>query len=84
MAAWSSPFLDVPPEDWIAENESAFAIRDRFPVSPGHALVITRRLVPDWWGASPQEQLDLMALVEIVRDDLEQMTPRPDGFNVGF
>lgn len=84
MAAWSSPFLDIPAEDWIAENESAFAIRDRFPVSPGHALVITKRLVPDWWGASTQEQADLMALVEIVRGDLEQMTPRPDGFNVGF
>ena len=84
MSGWSSPFLEIPPQDWIGENESAFAIRDRFPVSPGHALVITKRLVPDWWGASTQEQADLMALVEIVRGDLEQMTPRPDGFNVGF
>jgi diadenosine tetraphosphate (Ap4A) HIT family hydrolase len=34
-----SPFLERPEADWIASNELAFAIHDRYPVSPGHALV---------------------------------------------
>jgi len=37
-------FGDVPRSEWVAENGLAFAIRDRFPVSPGHSLVITRRV----------------------------------------
>ena len=84
MSSWSSPFLEIPPEEWIAENPSAFAVRDRFPVTPGHALVITKRVVPNWWGASVQEQRDLIALVEIVKGTLESLNPRPDGYNVGF
>jgi diadenosine tetraphosphate (Ap4A) HIT family hydrolase len=39
----SSPFLELPESAWVASNALAFAIRDRFPVSPGHTLVIPRR-----------------------------------------
>jgi len=46
----SSPFLEVPTADWIASNRSAFAIRDGYPVSPGHSLVVPRRLISSWVG----------------------------------
>ncbi|TWW09201.1 hypothetical protein E3A20_16720, partial [Planctomyces bekefii] len=35
----------IPPEQHIAANPLAFAVFDQFPVSPGHTLVITRRIV---------------------------------------
>ncbi len=54
-----SPFLEIPDTEWIASNEEAFAIFDRFPVSPHHALVITKRLVPTWFDATPREQAAL-------------------------
>jgi diadenosine tetraphosphate (Ap4A) HIT family hydrolase len=38
-----SPFVDVPPDKWIASSTLAFAIHDAFPVSLGHALVVSRR-----------------------------------------
>jgi superfamily II DNA or RNA helicase/diadenosine tetraphosphate (Ap4A) HIT family hydrolase/HKD family nuclease/SOS-response transcriptional repressor LexA len=80
-----SPFLHVPPEQWIAANALALAIFDRFPVSPGHALVITRRLVPTWFDASPDEQAAVMALVNQVKQHLDAtLAPKPDGYNVGF
>lgn len=44
-----SPFLGVNEQDWIASNELAFAFHDRFPVTRGHALVVTRRVVPTWF-----------------------------------
>jgi diadenosine tetraphosphate (Ap4A) HIT family hydrolase len=41
-----SPFLEVPEAEWVCANDLCFAIFDSFPVSPGHVLVITRRVVP--------------------------------------
>jgi diadenosine tetraphosphate (Ap4A) HIT family hydrolase len=41
-----SPFLDIPEADGVCANDLCFAIFDSFPVSPGHVLVITRRVVP--------------------------------------
>lgn len=78
-----SPFFDVPRSEWIAANRSAFAIWDAYPVSPGHALVITRRQISDWWEATPDERADLLALVDDVRTAILDER-RPDGFNVGF
>lgn len=88
-----SPFLSIPSGDWVAETDLAFAVRDRFPVSPGHTLVVPRRVIPQWWDATPEEQQAIMGLVDQVRSDLlnDQSrlrmlpgTPRPAGFNVGF
>ena len=81
----SSPFLDIPTSEWIASNALAFAIRDKFPVSPGHALVVTRRTCEAYWDATAEERAAIWELVEEVKRRLEkERSPRPDGFNVGF
>ena len=51
-----SPFLKIDPQDWVAANALAFAVRDRYPVSPGHTLVIPKRVVPTWFEATEDEQ----------------------------
>lgn len=88
-----SPFLAIPQSHYVAANDLAFAVRDRYPVSPGHTLVIPRRVIAQWWDASRQEQQAILDLVDTVRDDLLDDTtrgqtlpgqPKPDGFNVGF
>ena len=80
-----SPFLEIPVENWIASNELAFAVYDGFPVSPGHALVLTKRVVPTWFEALSDEQAALMSLVNEVKQLLdERLNPRPEGYNVGF
>ena len=61
-----SPFLLLPATEWIASNSLAFAVFDRFPVSEGHTLVITRRLTPTWVDATPEEQSALMSLLNEV------------------
>jgi diadenosine tetraphosphate (Ap4A) HIT family hydrolase len=74
-----SPFLDVRAESWVASNDLAFAIRDGFPVSPGHTLVVTRRVVATWFDASPAEQRALVDLVDVVRRQPLRFTRRTRG-----
>jgi diadenosine tetraphosphate (Ap4A) HIT family hydrolase/HKD family nuclease len=84
-AAGASPFLEIPERDWLCHNPLAFAVFDRFPVTPGHVLVITRRVVPTYFDCTAEEQAALMALVVEVRQRLDaQLRPAPDGYNVGF
>lgn len=78
-----SPFEAVPEREWIESNEVAFAIRDRHPVSPGHALVISRRTIETWWDATEHEQSGIMALVNAVKLRLDAEFA-PAGYNVGF
>lgn len=46
---------------WITSNAQTFAIFDGFPVTHGHSLVITRRLVATWFDATPSEQTAVFA-----------------------
>lgn len=80
----TSPFLARPTSDHVAANALAFAIRDAFPVSPGHTLVVPFRLVPTFFDATPEEQRALIDLVGVVKAQLDALEPRPDGYNVGF
>ncbi len=76
-------FLGVPEQDWVAANEHAFAFRDRFPVTPGHTLIVTRRVIPDWFAANEEERAAVLELVDRVKRLLDEEL-HPDGYNVGF
>ena len=78
-----SPFLRMPSTAWVAANELAFAVRDGFPVSTGHTLVIPRRHVPTWFEATSAERAAIFELVDRVKRDLDA-TFQPHGYNVGF
>lgn len=79
----SSPFLELPESSHVAANALAFAVRDGFPVSEGHTLVISRRLVRTWFEATRDEQVAILDLVDVVKRALD-VELRPDGYNVGF
>jgi superfamily II DNA or RNA helicase/diadenosine tetraphosphate (Ap4A) HIT family hydrolase len=85
MNSPQSPFLEMTNEKWLCCNEYAFAVFDGFPVSPGHTLIITRRIVETWFDASPEEQMAMMGLVNKAKELLDQtLVPKPQGYNVGF
>ncbi|MBL8684841.1 MAG: HIT family protein [Myxococcales bacterium] len=86
-----SPFLAIPAGHYVARNALAFAIRDGFPVSPGHSLVIPFREVATWFDATVDEQHAIMELVSVVKRELDGgvawpdgRVVIPDGYNVGF
>jgi diadenosine tetraphosphate (Ap4A) HIT family hydrolase len=87
----TSPFLSIAPTQYIARNILAFAVFDRFPVSPGHALIIPFRHVATWFDATRLEQESIFALVDLLKKRFDQgvlfpdgSTHTPDGYNVGF
>jgi len=79
----TSVFQQKPRSEWVAENDLAFAIRDGFPVSPGHTLIIPKREVATWQEASRQEKIAIVDLIDEVQQALTDEL-QPDGFNVGF
>ena len=58
-----SPFLQIPESIWILSNDLTFAIVDQYPVSHGHSLVITKRLVETWFEATQDEVESLRNVV---------------------
>jgi len=80
----TSPFLELPQSARVASNALAFGVRDGFPVSPGHTLVIPRRLVATWFDATAEERAAIFDLVDEVKAQLDAGTPKPDGYNIGI
>ena len=67
----------------IQESEYGYALYDKYPVNPGHVLVISRRHVSDYFDLEDGEKAGLWKLVEEMRSFLDDEF-HPDGFNVGF
>jgi diadenosine tetraphosphate (Ap4A) HIT family hydrolase len=67
----------------LAENELGLVIKDNFPVSPGHCLVIPKRHVETYFDINQAELVALNYLVRDQRDALMDQDPLIAGFNVG-
>ncbi len=67
----------------VAEHGSVFAIEDRYPVSPGHLLVIPQRHTPDFFTMTSQERRDAEELLLLLRQRILSSDPTVLGFNVG-
>jgi diadenosine tetraphosphate (Ap4A) HIT family hydrolase len=77
------PFCDLSDRPLVSRNEHAFAIRDAYPVTRGHTLVIPFRHVVDLFELMDYEMAALFALVRKVKANLENEFS-PNGFNVGI
>jgi diadenosine tetraphosphate (Ap4A) HIT family hydrolase len=67
----------------VLENALAYARYDKFPVSPGHLLILTRRHVASYFDATAAERTALLELVDAGKALLDERF-RPDGYNVGI
>ncbi len=67
---------------WINENQDAVAIRDEYPVSPGHTLIVPKKVVSSIFDLSDTELLSCWWLLKAERSRL-QAELSPDGFNIG-
>jgi ATP adenylyltransferase len=76
-------FCSVGKERIIAENDLAFAIRDGFPVTELHSLVIPRRHVSDYFDLTEEELLACHELLRIVKKEILARDESVKGFNVG-
>ncbi len=76
-------FCSIPKGRIISENQLAYAIRDGFPVTEGHTLVIPKRHAEDYFSLTQDELLACDSLLRKLRDDIQQGDSTVEGFNVG-
>jgi len=76
-------FCSLPKERVLSETKKSLVIRDGFPVSEGHTLIILKRHIPSIFEATPEEQTDIYATLEDAKKQLDE-TLNPDGYNIGI
>jgi diadenosine tetraphosphate (Ap4A) HIT family hydrolase len=77
------PFCTLPPERIIESNDLALVIRDGYPISPGHTLIIPKRHIGSWFDITHEEQTAMLNLLERAKAVLEEEF-KPDGYNIGI
>lgn len=78
-----SVFLEIPKSDWKFSNDHFFIVEDKFPVSPGHLLIISKRSAQDFFELNDKEKSSLPSLIEKAKSII-QRAHQPDGFNIGM
>jgi len=68
----------------VAENTLAYAIKDGFPVTEGHMLIMPKRHVNDYFGLSTAEVSATHQLMHKLKADLSSTDPTISGFNIGM
>lgn len=76
------PFCSLPDERIILANEHAVVIRDAYPVSLGHSLVIPRRHAGSFFDLSASERDAMFLLLDEAKRQLDA-SHAPQGFNIG-
>lgn len=67
----------------VAEDELSYAIRDGYAVTPGHALVIPKRHVADYFGLFQPELNSANRLLQKIKKQLLAEDQTISGFNIG-
>ncbi len=76
------PFCSIAEDRLVGRHGTAIAIRDGFPVSPGHTLIIPRRHIGSLFAVPGSDLLDLLQLLGRMKAQLDAEF-KPDGYNIG-
>jgi diadenosine tetraphosphate (Ap4A) HIT family hydrolase len=79
----SCPFCQVEPARLVSACEAAIAIKDSYPITEGHTLVLPRSHVKSIFDLSSLEQGALWAFVAEIRLSLARKMS-VDAFNIGI
>ena len=77
------PFCTLTNRRIVAANDLAIAVRDEFPVSPGHTLIVPRRHSGSFFSISVEERDAILKLLDAAKAALD-VEFHPDGYNVGI
>lgn len=77
------PFCSLSGAHVVARGHLTTTLRDSYPVSPGHTLVIPNRHVESFFEIDAEEQAEILAAVREAKLVLDGDL-RPDGFNIGL
>ena len=74
----------MPIDRIILENELIYAIRDKYPITPLHSLIIPKRHVVDYFSLTKDELLSCDALLKEVKNSIQVEDDSVEAFNVGI
>ena len=77
------PFCNLPEVRIIERSEHGMVIRDGFPISPGHTLIIPKRHIGSFFDLNIAERSDLLGLLDKAKTALDNEF-NPNGFNIGI
>ena len=78
-------FGKIDPERVVALDDIFAVVSDKFPVSPGHTLIIARRPVAHFPDLTAAEKARLLFWLDWTQQHLNStLTPAPDAFNFGL
>tara|TARA_B100002003_G_C13758722_1_gene377176 strand:+ start:84 stop:449 length:366 start_codon:yes stop_codon:yes gene_type:complete len=60
-----------------------FIIKDEFPVSDGHLLIISKELRVDYFDLNADEKAELPKLIDVAKELIEKEF-HPEGYNIGI
>lgn len=66
-----------------ASNDMTVVIRDGYPISPGHTLIIPRRHAASFFELSTLERDSIFELIDIAKSQLDREF-QPDSYNIGI
>ena len=76
-------FCTLPARRILVANDHAIFIRDEFPISPGHTLIIPKRHVGSFFQITGPEREAMLALLDVAKVQLDE-DHHPNGYNVGI
>lgn len=68
--------------DVVAHFKHCYAMKDAYPVSRGHILIIPYEHTENWFTAREEVRLDIMEAVHKMKKELD-LEYAPDGYNIG-
>ena len=71
------------PDGVLLKNDLAYAKPDKFPVNPGHLLIIPQRHVADFFLTTREEKAALLSLLDEAKHYIDG-EHAPAGYNVGI
>ena len=77
-------FCNIPPVRIILENELAYAVRDGYPVTEMHSLIIPKRHISDYFDLTKEELIACDQLIRSLKDEISNSDNSVNGFNIGM
>jgi diadenosine tetraphosphate (Ap4A) HIT family hydrolase len=76
-------FCNLNESQIVEQCDAAIVIRDQYPISNGHTLIIPKRHFESFFDATDDEVIALMHAVRKAKEQLDEEF-LPDGYNIGI
>ena len=76
-------FCNLPSGRIVTANDLAMVVRDGYPISPGHTLIIPKRHVAAFFDTTTEERLAMFELMDKAKLALDREY-HPEGYNLGL